>query len=148
MAEIHRRVIERQGPALLFTNVIGADFPLVTNLFGTTRRVDLAFGGYPEKLMNEVAALPHTLMPPTPARLWDHRRTLFDLAKVGLKRKRFDPACTIDQPAKLSRLPLLQLWPEDGGHFITLPLVYTEHPQTKIHNLGMYRIQRYDDETT
>lgn len=148
VAEIHRRVIERQGPALLFTNVIGADFPLVTNLFGTTRRVDLAFGGYPEKLMKEVAALPHTLMPPTPARLWEHRRTLFDLAKVGLKRKRFDPACTIDQPAKLSRLPLLQLWPEDGGHFITLPLVYTEHPQTKIHNLGMYRIQRYDDETT
>jgi UbiD family decarboxylase len=57
VAEIHRRVIERQGPALLFTNVIGADFPLVTNLFGTTRRVDLAFGGYPEKLMKEVAAL-------------------------------------------------------------------------------------------
>ncbi|MEY4667754.1 MAG: hypothetical protein RL518_453 [Pseudomonadota bacterium] len=148
VAEIHRRIIDRQGPALLFTNVKGADFPLVTNLFGTTRRVDLAFGGYPERLMREVAALPHTLMPPTPAKLWEHRRTLLDLAKVGLKRRAFDSVCTIDQPARLSRLPLLKLWPEDGGHFITLPLVYTEHPKTKIHNLGMYRIQRFDDETT
>lgn len=147
-AEIHRRVINQQGPALLFSNVKGSDFPLVTNLFGTTRRVDLAFGGYPEKFMRDVAALPHTLMPPTLSRLWDHRGTLLDLAKVGMRRKRFDPSCCIDQPAKLSRMPLLQLWPEDGGHFITLPLVYTEHPTTKIHNLGMYRIQRYDDETT
>ena len=148
VAEIHRRIIDRQGPALLFSNVKGADFPLVTNLFGTTRRVDLAFGGYPEKLMKEVAELPHTLMPPTMSRVWSHRSTLLDLAKVGLKRKRFDGSCTIDQPAHLSRMPLLQLWPEDGGHFITLPLVYTEHPKTGIHNLGMYRIQRYDDETT
>jgi UbiD family decarboxylase len=148
VAEIHRRIIDRQGPALLFTNVKGADFPLVTNLFGTTRRVDLAFGGYPEKLMKEVAALPHTLMPPTMSRVWGHRRTLLDLAKVGLKRKRFDTSCSIDQPAQLSKMPLLQLWPDDGGHFITLPLVYTEHPRTGIHNLGMYRIQRYDDETT
>ncbi len=148
VAEIHRRIIDQQGPALLFSNVKGCDFPLVTNLFGTTRRVDLAFGGYPEKLMREVAALPHTLVPPTLPRVWGHRRTLLDLARVGIKRKRFDPSYTIDQPARLSRIPLLQLWPEDGGHFITLPLVYTEHPKTKIHNLGMYRIQRYDDETT
>lgn len=148
VAEIHRRIIERQGPALLFSNVKGADFPLVTNLFGTKRRVDLAFGGYPEKLMREVAGLPHTLMPPTASRLWNHRGTLLDLARVGLKRGSFDSSYRVDQPAKLSRMPLLQLWPEDGGHFITLPLVYTEHPETKIHNLGMYRIQRYDDETT
>lgn len=148
VAEIHRRVIDRQGPALLFTNVKGADFPLVSNLFGTTRRVDLAFGGYPEKLMKEVAALPHTLMPPTPSRLWQHRGTLMDLAKVGLKRRKFNADYQVDSPAKLSRLPLLTTWPLDGGPFITLPLVYTEHPKTGIHNLGMYRIQRYDDQTT
>ena len=148
VAEIHRRVIDRQGPALLFTNVKGADFPLVTNLFGTTRRVDLAFGGYPEKLMKEVAALPHTLMPPTPSRLWQHRTTLMDLARVGFKRKRFNSEYHVDSPARLSRLPLLTTWPLDGGPFITLPLVYTEHPRTGIHNLGMYRIQRYDDHTT
>lgn len=148
VAEIHRRVIERRGPALLFTNVKGASFPLVTNLFGTTRRVDLAFGGRPEELMREVAALPHTLVPPTLGKLWEHRGTLADLARVGLKRRSFDSSLIIDAPPRLSRLPLLTTWPLDGGPFITLPLVYTEHPTTKIHNLGMYRIQRYDDETT
>lgn len=148
VAEIHRRVIERGGPALLFARVKGSDFPIVTNLFGTTRRVDLAFGGYPEDLMRRVAELPHTLMPPSAGRLWEHRETLTSLARVGLRRERFDSTYAIDRPARLTKLPLLQLWPLDGGSFITLPLVYTEHPTTGIHNLGMYRIQRYDDETT
>ena len=48
----------------------------------------------------------------------------------------------------LEKLPLLQLWHEDGGHFVTLPLVYTESPTSGKHNLGMYRIQRYDQTTT
>lgn len=148
VAEIHRRVIERGGPALLFTRVKGASFPLVTNLFGTTRRVDLAFGGRPEELMREVAAMPHTLMPPSLSKVWDHRHTLAGLARVGLKRKAFDSSLIVDQPSRLTRLPMITSWPLDGGPFITLPLVYTEHPQTKVHNLGMYRIQRYDDQTT
>src|SRR5690606_40127998 len=46
----------------------------------------------------------------------------------------------------LGRLPLLRTWPEDGGAFLTLPLVYTEHPAGLGHNLGMYRIQRYGDD--
>ena len=50
IAEIHRRVIASAGPALLFTNVEGADFPCVTNLFGTPKRVDLAFGPGPSNL--------------------------------------------------------------------------------------------------
>lgn len=148
VAEIHRRIIDQGGPALLFTRVKGSDFPIVTNLFGTTRRVDLAFGGYPEELMRQLAGLPHTLLPPTPRRVWEHRETLMNLTKVGLRRKRFDSSYTIDTPARLKKLPLLTTWPFDGGPFITLPLVYTEHPTTGIHNLGMYRIQRYDDETT
>lgn len=148
LAEIHRRVIDRGGPALLFTRVKGADFPVVTNLFGTTRRVDLAFGGRPEKFVREVAALPHTMVPPSLGKVWQHRDTLIDLARVGLARKRFDSSLIVDTPPRLGRLPLLTSWPLDGGPFITLPLVYTEDPETGIHNLGMYRIQRYDDDTT
>ncbi|HEX8422291.1 MAG TPA: UbiD family decarboxylase, partial [Pyrinomonadaceae bacterium] len=53
-----------------------------------------------------------------------------------------------DRPARLDELPILTTWQEDGGAFITLPLVYTEHPRTRKHNLGMYRIQRYDAATT
>jgi UbiD family decarboxylase len=148
VAEIHRRVIEAGGPALLFTNVKGSDYPLVTNLFGTTKRVDIAFGGRPEALVKEIAQLPHTMLPPTLGNLWRHRRTLQDLMRGGLKRRRLSSDMIVETPARLTRLPMLTTWPQDGGPFITLPLVYTEHPETGIHNLGMYRIQRYDDETT
>lgn len=148
IAEIHRRIIDQGGPALLFTNVKGSSFPVVTNLFGTSRRVDLAFGPRPEKLIREVAQFPHTMMPPSLGALWQHRETLKDLTRVGLKRKPSSQELCFDTPARLSRLPLLTTWPMDGGPFITLPLVYTEHPTTKVHNLGMYRIQRYDDSTT
>jgi UbiD family decarboxylase len=148
VAEIHRRVIERGGPALLFTNVKGASFPLVTNLFGTKRRVDLAFGARPEELVRELAEFPVTMMPPSAAKLWRNRRALIDLAKVGMRRKRHSSEIIFDDPPRLGRLPMLTTWPLDGGPFITLPLVYTEHPETGVHNLGMYRIQRYDDSTT
>lgn len=148
IAEIHRRIIAMGGPALLFTRVKGADFPVVTNLFGTARRVQLAFGTRPEELMREVAALPHTALPPSLSKVWQHRRTFSDLARVGMTRRRFDPELIVDTPPALSRLPLLTSWPLDGGPFVTLPLVYTEHPENGVHNLGMYRIQRYDDQTT
>ncbi|KPK25164.1 MAG: hypothetical protein AMJ61_12775, partial [Desulfobacterales bacterium SG8_35_2] len=51
IAEIHRRVIDRGGPALLFTNVINSQFPVVTNLFGTKRRMELAFGSRPQRFV-------------------------------------------------------------------------------------------------
>src|SRR5512134_608293 len=72
-AEIHRRVIAAGGPALLFTNIKGADFRLVTNLFGTARRAELAFGERPLRLIKRIVGLAETLMPPTPAKLWDAR---------------------------------------------------------------------------
>ncbi len=146
VAEIHRRVIAAGGPALLFKNVEGADFPLVTNLFGTARRVDLAFGSRPEEVIAEVAKLPEELMPPTLSKLWQRRALFGSLAKVGLKSGAAGPVTEVrnDQP-RLTRLPALKTWSRDGGPFITLPLVYTEHPVTGGHNLGMYRAQIYDD---
>ena len=77
-AEIHRRVIAAGGPALLFTNVKGADFPLVTNLFGTARRAELAFGPRPLSFIKRVVHLAETLLPPTPAKLWAARDVGFD----------------------------------------------------------------------
>lgn len=148
-AEIHRRVVAEGGPALFFRNIKGGDFPLVTNLFGTQRRVELAFGPRPESLMRQAATLPQTLMPPTAAKLWAQRGTIWDLSKVGLVRGRAGPVNEVtESPPGLSRLPLLTTWREDGGPFITLPLVHTEHPELGISNLGMYRMQRYDDRST
>ena len=61
IAEIHRRVLAAAGPALLFTHVEGADFPCVTNLFGTARRVDLAFGPRPEQFIQQLVQLAQDL---------------------------------------------------------------------------------------
>src|SRR5215211_5449138 len=74
LAEIHRRVIERGGPALLFQRVKGSSFPVVTNLFGTQKRIELAFGKRPEEFVKEMVALADTLIPPNPAKLWRHRK--------------------------------------------------------------------------
>ncbi len=146
IAEIHRRVIAAGGPALLFKNVEGADFPLVTNLYGTKRRVDLAFGSRPGEVIAQVAKLPEELMPPSVSGLWQKRGLFGSLAKVGMRRSMRGPILDhVQRDPKLTRLPALKTWQRDGGPFITLPLVYTEHPETGGHNLGMYRAQIYDD---
>ncbi|CAI6039713.1 UbiD family decarboxylase [Cohnella sp. JJ-181] len=152
IAEIHRRVIDAEGPALLFTNVKGAAFPVVTNLFGTSRRVDRAFGPRPEQLVNRLIGAMDTLMPPTLPALWREKDMLLDLMKVGMKKVSQDAAPVLGVSKRerpLAGLPALTCWQEDGGPFITLPLVYTESPaHGKKHNLGMYRMQVYDDSTT
>ena len=146
-AEVHRRVIAANGPALLFENVRERDFPLVTNLFGTAKRVAMAFGSEPGRVVAEAARLPEELMPPTPAKLWQKRSLGMRLLKVGLKRGAKGPALC-QRPPNLLRLPALRTWARDGGPFLTLPLVYTEHPETGGSNLGMYRVQLFDDRTT
>jgi 4-hydroxybenzoate decarboxylase subunit C len=149
VAEIHRRVIERGGPALLFKRVKGSRFPVVTNLFGTKRRIDLAFGPKPEAIVRELVQVAESLLPPRPAELWKHRSLGREVLKLGTKNTGRSPVTQVrDQPARLDQLPVLTTWQEDGGPFITLPLVYTENPVTKKHNLGIYRMQVYDAKTT
>lgn len=155
IAEIHRRVIADKGPALLFTNVKGSQFPVVTNLYGTEKRTLLSFGTQLPALLDRLTRLLHN--PPTlasiPKTLWENR----DLAKRFLslgrrfKKPRLSRICQnqID-PVDLEKLPIITSWPEDGGAFITLPLVLTRYPRSlpedgnKPENLGMYRIQRFN----
>jgi UbiD family decarboxylase len=149
VAEIHRRVVAGGGPALLFTNVKGSGFRLVTNLFGTARRAEMAFGERPLRLIRRLVELIETIMPPTPAKLWGARDVGLELLKVGTRRQSAGPVAErVTQDVRLDRLPALTCWPEDGGPFITLPLVYTTHPDKAGHNLGMYRMQVYDARTT
>jgi UbiD family decarboxylase len=170
IAEIHRRVIAAGGPALLFTAVKGSPYPVVTNLFGTARRIDLAFGQRPKVFVQQAVRAAQELLPPTPRTLWSFRAFGLAALRVGLARKSRGPILeAMEQPADLSRLPIITSWPEDGGPFITLPLVYTEHPGPQpgdpagtagqgrslggshgqhSHNLGMYRMHVYDARTT
>ena len=97
-AEIHRRVIAAGGPALLFTNVRGRAFPLVTNLFGTARRAELAFGTRPLALIRRIVGLVETLLPPTPAKLWGARDVGRAMLGVGLKRGTSGPILDVIEP--------------------------------------------------
>jgi len=149
VAEIHRRVIAAGGPALLFTKVDGSSFPLVTNLFGTARRAELAFGSRPERLIKRLVGLAETILPPTLGKLWRARDLGFAAMKVGLSSRAAGPVTdVVTDDVRLDRLPVLTTWPEDGGPFITLPLVYTRHPQTGVPNLGMYRLHVHDGRRT
>jgi UbiD family decarboxylase len=147
-AEIHRRVIERGGPALLFKRVKGSSFPVVTNLFGTAKRIELAFGSRPERFVRELVSVAEALLPPGRSELWKHRSLVRDFLKLGTRTVSRGPVTEMSQrPGRLDELPVLTTWHEDGGPFITLPLVYTENPRTNKHNLGIYRMQVYDAQT-
>ncbi|MDT3700782.1 MAG: UbiD family decarboxylase [Thermincola sp.] len=151
LAEIHRRVIDEQGPALLFTNVKDSKFPVVTNLFGTPRRVEMAMGKKTEQILKQATKALDKLMPPKIKNLWAERDWLLGIAKAGLKNVDSKKAPVLEcrqQVVNLRELPVITSWHEDGGPFVTLPLVYTEHPRTREHNLGMYRIQVYSEEQT
>jgi UbiD family decarboxylase len=148
IAEIHRRVIGLGGPALLFKNVKGSSFPVATNLFGSKRRLELAFGRRP---LDYVAGLVRAAeeLTPTLKKLWSVKGLLAQTARIGTKTVKEAPILEkCMTPPRLTELPMLTSWETDGGPFVTLPLVYTEHPAGRGHNLGMYRIQRYDDTTT
>ncbi len=148
-AEIHRRVIAAGGPALLFTNVKGRGYPLVTNLFGTEKRATLAFGEHPMRLIRRLVDLAQTIMPPDAAKLWGARDVAGSLLKVGLRRQSLGPVTeVVTRDPRLDRLPALTCWPDDGGPFVTLPLVYTEPPGGHGHNLAMYRLHVHDAQST
>ena len=149
IAEIHRRVIAQQGKALLFTNVKGSSFPIVTNLFGTIKRIELAFGKRPLEFVTRAVEMAETLLPPTIGKLWGFRDLGRSAMKIGTRSARNAPVLEKRQgQVDLEAIPFLQLWHEDGGYFNTLPLVYTESPTTGKHNLGIYRMQRHDKTTT
>lgn len=146
IAEIHRRVAAADGPALFFHRVKNSSFPVVTNLFGSRKRVDLAFPHRPERLIKELIDLATRDFPPKLKTLWEKRKILKSLSYLGTKTGSKGPILERrHSPPNLNTLPLLKSWPLDGGDFITLPLVYTESPNGGPPNLGMYRIQRYNE---
>lgn len=146
---IQHRLLAAQGPAILFENVKGSPYRLVSNLYGTPARVELAFGRHPGAIGEDLVHLAERFMPPTVSAVWAERRKLWQVAQARLRTVRRGPI--LEQcysPARLDLLPCLTCWPLDGGPFFTLPLVHTTDPRTGAGNLGIYRLQRYDATST
>jgi len=139
-AEIHRRVCERGGPAILFENIAGCRFPMVSNLFGTIERARFIF----RDALRNVETLVQLKKDPAyllrhPGRIPGAVRTL-----LSMRCATRSSGPVMECRTTLQQLPQLKCWPKDGGAFITLPEVYSEHPDRPgyIHsNLGMYRVQ-------
>lgn len=146
LAQLQREVVQRKGPALLFTNVKGTPFPMATNLYGSTRRMQLAFGDDPVKFVEQLVDVAQNMMPPDLKKVWGAKSLAPQFLKLGMKKKKSGAVWENSiQPVNLQKLPQLQSWPEDGGGFITFPLVYTESPTNGKGNLGMYRVQMFDE---
>ena len=129
VAEIHRRVAAADGPALWFRRVEGSPFSLVTNLFGSIGRVEAAFGPEPRELLEPLVQVLQSSPPPGP---WQLLRSpqVRRAVRAGVRIRSRGPVLECRQPTvDLSALPLTKSWPEDGGDFLTLPLVLTEHPE-------------------
>ena len=149
LAEIQRQVVAKKGPAILFSNVKGSKFPVATNLYGSEKRMELAFGKKPQELIKKIADTLQTIVPPTFSKMWEARSLAFEALRVGVK-KVSKPAVLQNRitPVNLDELPAIKSYPLDGGRFVTLPLVYTESLVNKKGNLGMYRIQFHNQDTT
>lgn len=133
------------GPVLFFERVKGHPFPVVTNLFGTLRRTAEAFGvDDVEKIAARLAAELASGEGASVVRL----RRLVETPRY-LPRKVEAAPCrevVLGEP-DLTEIPALRNWPQDGGRFLTLPLVFTRHPETGRPNCGMYRVQIFDRST-
>ncbi len=148
VTEIACREAKREGPALLFENVRGARFPLAVNVLAARRRIEWAIGRSPRAVGAEIETLFHALPPQALGDLWALRGSARRVLASRPERLERGPAQTHTLGADLASLPILQLWPKDGGRFVTFPLVFTEDPDTRKRNLGIYRMHVYDGKTT
>ncbi len=153
IAEIADRVMKSPGggPALLFEHVLLDDgerspIPVVINVFGSMTRMCLAFGV--DDLDSIGDRITDLLSPKVPEGLLGKLAMVPKLAEVAKfpprSRKGKAPCQQIvleGEDCDMTRLPILTTWPQDGGPYLTLPLVITRDPQTGIRNVGMYRVQ-------
>src|SRR5213594_76515 len=135
--------------ALLFERVEGSDMPVLVNAFGAADRLALALGvGTLDELGERVAKLLDVKLPGTFAERLRKLGTLFDLVKAVPRRVTDAPCQEVVETERpsLASLPVLRCWPKDGGRYITLPCVFTRDPRTGTRNVGMYRLQVFDDQ--
>lgn len=148
ITEIATRALKLGKPALLFENVKGADFPLVINILASERRIELALGKHPDEIGEQLISFAEKVMPPSPKVLFEESAMLRRIYNSRPKNVSIARSQAVIEQPNLSSLPILKTWPQDGGHFVTLPQVITYDPKNGKRNIGMYRIQKFDDRTT
>ncbi len=138
--------------ALLFENT-GKNFPVITNMFGSYKRICLALG---VNNLNDIGKDLKSIF----TEISEPKKTFFDKLKLLPRLKEISSwmpkvingkgKCQeiIDLNPDINKIPVLKCWPEDGGKFITLPMVITKDPVTNIRNIGMYRMQIFDKNLT
>jgi len=138
------------GPALLFEKPIGYDIPVASNVYGSNERMCLALG---VKTLDDLGKEIDELMTPQmPEGIMDALKMLPMVGRLRdlMPKTVKDAACQeiVDKNGSLDSLPILKCWPDDGGKYITFPLVFTKDPETGMRNIGTYRMQVYDGRTT
>ena len=151
ISAIADRVVKQNGPALLFTNVKGhSGVPVLINTFGSKRRMEMALGTDDlDDIASEIADL---INPHVPASLAGKLQLLPRFARLKDTQSRTvrnGPCQEVVETdaASLERIPVIKCWPGDGGRYITFPQVITKHPGKGTRNVGMYRLQIFDDKT-
>jgi 4-hydroxy-3-polyprenylbenzoate decarboxylase len=148
---IVQRVVREGGPALLFTNPVRGQMPLLMNLFGTTERMCRALAvDNLDEIGARIGGLLRPELPHGISGLKDALGKAAQLRAAPPKHVRKAPCQEVvltGDEVDLNRLPGLHAWPDDGGVFLNLGLTHTKHPDTGARNLGMYRLQQQDSRT-
>ncbi|HKC78144.1 MAG TPA: UbiD family decarboxylase domain-containing protein, partial [Gaiellaceae bacterium] len=152
ITEIVDRTVRSGGPALLFENPKGSEHPLLINQFGTERRMCLAFGV--QKLDDVAKRVADVLEMQPPSGLMEKVRGLQKLKSIAdslphsVRKGACQEIVLRGDDVDLGLLPIQRCWPGDPAPFITLPAVITHDPHTGGRNVGMYRMQVVDRNTT
>jgi 4-hydroxy-3-polyprenylbenzoate decarboxylase len=150
ITEIADRVMKSGGPALLFENVVGKRIPVLINAFGSQKRMALALGV--DDIEAHARAIAKLIQTKPPKSFKDKLQLLGELAKLaGIPPKIVKQGIcqeVVHHEPDLGILPVLTCWPGDAGPFITLPMVFSKDPNSGTRNVGLYRMQVYDQRTT
>ena len=151
ITEFADRAVKNGGPALLFERPKGSNIPVLINSFASARKMEIALE---VDSVEEVARrISEYLEMRMPEGLLGKLKMLPKLAEMGA----FFPKIVSNGASKevirrekfsLNEYPILHCWPQDGGRFITLPMVFSKNPDTGKRNCGCYRLQVYDERTT
>lgn len=147
IAEILRRAVYSNGPAILFEDVKGFDIPVLGNAFGSLKRMEIGLG---TKDFTEIGQrIVDLTKMDIPSGFINKIKKLPELSKMSESFPKLEKSGpvkeVINDTPSFDKIPILKTWPKDGGKFITFGLVATKHPETEVRNLGVYRMHIIDN---